>query len=397
LAISQLHGGAMKKQLLTSTALIAAGVFALAPSVFAASHAKPKRPHITVNGYHEQLIGAVINEDEDVAGDVASLDVHGEHEIHFNGIATLDNGISLRAHTELETNPDQGRRAGAATAGSNEGADYIDEVYLIIRGSFGQITIGSEDNAAHAMLIGATGSWATGVGQNLTFDSAEWVSSQAPDFGTVRDSRLTAQDGDTEKVSYFTPRFSGFQIGASYIPGSSAQEDISGAMQDADAAYHDGFALGVNYLGKIGSTGIFTGVGYVQQQAPDTDLIGAVAVDDDVKNFAAALRLDFGPIRVAGGIKRTASDETGGTDRRGRVIDTGVRYTSGASSFSLTYAHGERQSDSTKYEAGMASYAQALGPGVKWHANLIWSDSDNAAGTVNNTGFAISTGIRLSF
>jgi len=373
----------MKKQLLTSTALIAAGVFALAPAALAGNHAKSKKPHITVNGYHEQILGAVIDEDENVAGDKPVADVKHEQEIHFNGHAKLDNGISLRAHTELEGNSDQG------------GGDYIDEVYLIIRGSFGQITIGSEDNAAHLMLIGATGSWVTGVGQNLTFDSAEWVSSQAGDFGTVRDSRLTAQDGDAEKISYYTPRFSGFQLGASYMP--SATEDVSGSTPTADTNYHDGFAVGINYLGKFGTTGIFGGVGYVQQQAPDQDNIAGTAVDDDVKNLAAALRLDLGPLRIAAGIKRTMSDETGGVDRRGRVIDTGVRYTQGSNSFSITYAHGERTSDSTEYEAGMASYAKNLGPGVKWHANLIWSDSQNAAGTVDNDGFAVSTGIKLSF
>ena len=47
---------------------------------------------------------------------------------------TLDNGITMRAHTELETNGDQGGNAIVTP-------DYIDEIYLIIRGSFGQITL----------------------------------------------------------------------------------------------------------------------------------------------------------------------------------------------------------------------------------------------------------------
>lgn len=375
----------MKKQLLTSSALVAAGVFALAPGVFAADHAKPKRPHITVNGYHEQILGAIIDEDEDVAGDKPFVDVKHEQEIHFNGHAKLDNGITLRAHTELEGNSDQG------------GGDYIDEVYLVIRGSFGQITIGSEDSAPHLMLIGFSGSWATGVGQNLTFDSAEWVSSQSGDFGTGRDSRLTAQDGDAEKISYYTPRFSGFQLGASYIPGSSTTEDVNGSTPSADTDYHDGIGVGINYVGKSGGVGIAGGVGYVHQQAPETGLIGTAVVDDDVKQAAVALRLDFGPIRVSGAVKRTMSNETGGADQRGRIIDTGMRYTQGANMFSVTYSHGERQTSASKYQAGMASYAKALGPGVRWHANLIWSDSTNGAGTVSNDGFAVSTGIRLSF
>ena len=93
----------MKKQLLTSSALVAAGVFALAPAAFS-------KPSLTVNGYHEQVLGMPINQDEDAAGvgDKSTLDVHHETEIHFNGTVKLDNGITMRAHTELETNGDQG-------------------------------------------------------------------------------------------------------------------------------------------------------------------------------------------------------------------------------------------------------------------------------------------------
>ena len=49
------------------------------------------------------VLGAVINQDEDTAGvgDKSTLDVHHETEIHFNGTVKLDNGITMRAHTEL--------------------------------------------------------------------------------------------------------------------------------------------------------------------------------------------------------------------------------------------------------------------------------------------------------
>ena len=370
----------MKSQLLTSSALVAAGVFALAPA--ALTQGKAGKPSITVNGYHEQVLGAVISQDEDVSGDKSTLDIHHETEIHFNGTVTLDNGITMRAHTELETNGDQGGNAIVTP-------DYIDEIYLIIRGSFGQITIGSEDNAAHIMLTGYSGSWPTGVGQNLAFDGGEWVTSVAPDFDTIRDSRLVGQDSDSEKISYYTPRFAGFQVGASYIPGDRTTEEQNGAMQTAATTYHDGFAIGVNYAGKLGDIG--GGAGYMHLQAPETAAVPLV--DDDMKAAVVALRLDFGPIRVSGAVKRTASNETGGTDRRGRIIDVGARYAMGPNQYSLVYSNGRRQIGTVEFQAGILSYARILGPGTKWHANLFYVDSQS--GATQNDGFAVSTGARL--
>jgi outer membrane protein OmpU len=371
----------MKKQLLTSSALVAAGVFALAPAAFS-------KPSLTVNGYHEQVLGMPINQDEDVSGDKSSFDVHHETEIHFNGRVKLDNGITMRAHTELETNGDQG--FGGNSTG---GPDYIDEIYLIINGSFGSINIGSLDNVGARMVTGFIGSWPTGVGQNLAFDSAEWVSSAAPDFDTVRDSRLIGQDSDSEKINYFTPRFGGFQVGVSYIPGDRSTEDQNGAMQTAATTYHDGFAIGTNYVNKVGDVGIGMGFGYLHMQAPETAAVPLI--DDPMKAAVFGLRIDVGPLRVAVGGKRTASNETGGTDRRGRIIDVGARYTMGANMYSLTYADGERQSQTIRYQAAMLSYARILGPGVKWHANLFYTDSKS--GAAENNGFAVSTGVRLSF
>ena len=91
---------------------------------------------------------------------------------------------------------------------------------------------------------------------------------------------------------------------------------------------------------------------------------------------------------------------------------------------------GEMKNTDASYRAVMGSYARALGPGVKWHANIIWMDSEsnkmmsnnakgatvdlNDAGTdivvtppvaaterytdqSENTGMALVTGIKVVF
>ncbi len=381
----------MKKQLLTTTALVAAGVLAAGGAAHAQK--KAKKPFITVNGYMEQVVGFSIDQDENVVGDKAAIDTHREDEVHFNGHAKLDNGISLRAHWELDGNL------------VSQGSDVIDEAYLIIRGSFGQLTLGSEDNAAHMMTIGYSGSWATGVGQNLTFDQSDWVTIP-PGFNkdfdsTINDVRLRNGDNDSEKISYYSPRFGGFQLGISYIPEFA--QDMNGSVASVSAAYHDGIALGANFDRKFDKFGIAVAAGYLTADSPD----GIATPDPESWNIA--LRLDFGGFRVSGAFKNNDDqrDSNGAstlTSNSGEIFDVGVRYRWGPNGVSLVYAHGEGEATiatpgDDELDAAMLSYARNLGPGVKWSVNLFWVDytGEDAGSADDNDGTALTTALRMNF
>ena len=151
----------MKKQLLTTTALVAAGVFAVSGAALA------KKPTLSVGGGIEQIVGVGENSgDFATANPRVGFDQITDSEIHFNGAVTLDNGIKIKTRVELEGN----------TAGGDGGGDTIDENWMRISGSFGEIRLGSGDGAAQAMTTGYMGSYSTGVGQNLGFDTHSWVS-----------------------------------------------------------------------------------------------------------------------------------------------------------------------------------------------------------------------------
>ena len=393
----------MKKHLLTSTALVAAGVVAAAG---AAQAQKGKKPFITINGYHEQVIGFTADQDDAAVGDKALFDNHTETEIHFNGHASLDNGIKLRAHWELDGNL------------VSQGSDVLDEVYLVIRGSFGQLTLGSEDNAGHLMTIGYAGSWATGVGQNLTFDSGDWIT-VPPGFNrdfdsTVNDIRLRSGENDSEKVSYYTPRFGGFQLGVSYIP--NFEQDMNGSVAAVSGTYHDGWAVGVNFNRKMDKFGLGVAAGYLQAEAPE-----GINVPDP-SAYILAGRLDFGPFRVSGAVKKnkdfrdfntlvvTAGGLKGNnaigtaTSNSGTVWDIGARYSWGPNRVSVTYSHGEGEAtianpDDDTVDHGMLSFARQLAPGVKWSANVIFADwqGEDVGTKDDNSGWAVTTALRMNF
>ena len=72
----------------------------------------------------------------------------------------------------------------------------------------------------------------------------------------------------------------------------------------------------------------------------------------------------------------------------------------GANSFSLVGSMGEMDESGAQYTAVMASYARGLGAGAKWHANVIWNQSDNGASGAaknENTGTALVSGITVKF
>ena len=159
----------MKKQLLAGTAFVAAAML-VAGGAMAQDKMKKKmmKPSISVNGYSEAIVGGILDESLGVGeSETSALDVRSDAEIHFNGRATLDSGMKIHARVELE-----GMEAHAD-------GDTIDEYFLSVSGSFGQVVLGGTAGAPVRMLTGISGSFATGVGETLNFDNA-WVPSAAP-------------------------------------------------------------------------------------------------------------------------------------------------------------------------------------------------------------------------
>ena len=349
----------MRKQLMAGTALVAATMLVAGGAT--AQDKKMMKPSISVNGYYEGIVGGIADEDikhvvttaddnqatirksTDVATDTSALDTRTDAEIHFNGRATLDSGVKIHTRWELEGQY------------NHSTGDPIDEYFLSIAGSFGQIVLGGTEGAAVKMLTGFTGSWATGVGETLSFDNA-WIPSAAGNFETLQHSRVSTGDG--EKVTYISPKLGGFQIGLTYEPRVANNDDNS--RVDADMDRHDAFHGAASYSGKFGDVGFGGGFGMLTAQGSNTQ---GSSNAEDLQRWIIAGRIDFGGgFRAAMGYKKTEDP----TAERGYLVDAGVRYVAGANSFSLVGSYGEMDDTDASLTAMMASYARALGPGVEY-------------------------------
>jgi len=112
----------MKKTLLASAA-IAGIVFASAPA--------QAQMELTIGGHSKNYIG-YLDQDDRAGVETRNFDMQRETELHFNGEATLDSGLTFGFQVETEVD-----------GGDDE--NTIEESYVYMSGTWGRVNLGSED------------------------------------------------------------------------------------------------------------------------------------------------------------------------------------------------------------------------------------------------------------
>jgi aromatic ring-cleaving dioxygenase len=364
----------MKKVLLGSTAIVAAGLIASAPAAAA------EKLSAKVGGYMEQWVGYTSVDEGNNTNDNTGFDVKSDSEIHFKGSTVLDNGIEFGINVQLEAN----------TSG-----DQIDESYMIIKGSFGEINIGSENSAMYKMHYAPS---EFGIGIN-SGDQVDWTLGAGSSIGTSGTFRAPFgstyvepdSQNDTEKLTYYTPRFAGFQIGASYAPNTSEDNNT---LADSNASLTDGVMFGANYVNNFGGFDVAVSGGY-------GTFLNSPSGSDEPEAYSAGITLGYAGFGV--GASWARFDDQGTKDGDGYNI--GVSYETGPFGVSLNYFNGERDGGGTTAntvqadnDTFMLSGKYALGPGVTAAATLGHSEyNSSVAGVEDVEATYFVTGIRLSF
>lgn len=396
----------MKKQLLGTTALVAAGLFVLADAGPASAQQKVEPIKVSVGGYVGAFVSVVDQDDvgntaAGRSGDLSVFDTHTDQEIHFNGRTTLANGITVGFRIELE--------------GNTEG-DQIDESYLFLESSFGRVEIGQVNNVHYRMAYKAPDVFTRGWVNEGNFTNVMVNPTGSPNGdSTINTTVSRFRDNDSDKINIYTPRFAGFQIGASYVPDSS--QDTANATS-ISAAYSRGWAVAGNYVQTFGEFSVAAYAGYFQWQGPQT-APGVSAPDPDT--WSVGLQLGYAGFRVGGSYGQISDGRTGGAGTAGASAagtggnitdgsawDVGISYTFGPASVSLTYMQGENDDSPVggpalgDDEFSIVSLAAkyVLGPGISWDTALFWAEFEgNTAGTDadDNEAVGIVTGIVLVF
>ena len=343
------------------------------------------------------------------------IDAKRDVEIFFKPSITLDNGLKIGADVQLE-------------GSSGSFGDYIDESFVSIKGSFGEILIGSENSAGYKMTYAAPD--VTFVNVNSGSVSA-WIpfsgnvgnnNGQAgipagglnvgDDYGRrTLGSTFIENEGnnDAERFTYFTPRFAGFQLGVSYARDGN-QDSVAQLNLNGSPLSHI-VDVGANYVNSFGPVDLAVSGrwGIAQNDTP-----GAKSP----QLWGAGLNLGFdvlgGTLSVGGSF---AEQNNAGTED-GTSYDAGLSYETGPWAASFTYVRGENVNDEDlavntaagandeKLRQMLVGVTYKLAKGVKLMGFGAYIDFDEERGDVGGPnvtigddvdGFIVGTGIKLSF
>jgi hypothetical protein len=184
----------MKKALLGTTALIAAGM--AVGGAYAAEGVT-----LELGGRYMGAAGVAFDDSEVPGLDDTWRDYvfKQDVEVYFAGETVLDNGLTVGARVELE-----GQTSG----------DQIDAVYAYFSGGFGEIRFGDTGEAmAQLCYLVPSASGIFGADSpNFNFSNAGVVG-----YGATNGTCYGVDDKST-KIVYFSPNFAGFSFAASFTP-----------------------------------------------------------------------------------------------------------------------------------------------------------------------------------
>jgi len=403
MAIANLGNLEMKKVLLGTTALLGAGL--VASPAFAADGIK-----LGVGGFFKTAY--MVNFDDDSEGEPGNErntdGVFSDAEIFFTGSTVLDNGLEVGARVELEGEDDDGVDFDNET----DDGDQIDEAWIYFSGGFGEIRMGSDDDALANACIMPPG----GTGNFSAFSPNQWGANTL-----TSNSACSGVDdrGDAQKLVYVSPVFAGFQFTGSYTPngGDERHGDDVGAHvgmptnDDEESRHNVSAYLSYSYEGDgwgLTAGGGASFEGHVEQSngaGPDPDR-------DEQDFYQAGLNLTFGNFGV-GGVFEYYNDfvDQGATDLDRWVAGIGAAYTYDAWTFGAQYSHLDQESDNSatadefQQDRAVLTANYAFGPGINLDGELgyTWVDTDPENGTVDGTdvddynSFEIGIGTNITF
>lgn len=358
----------MKKFVFALVALFAFG----AANAQAASDQGVK---LGLGGYYKAGFGFIADDDDDAQNPQAQN--RREHaikqdvEVWFTGETTLDNGLTVGARVELE---------GQTTS------DQVDETWMYIKGSFGEVRVGDEDDARRLKAVVAPtasnifkvndpGNDALAFNNNpLAFANTTGLVAN----NTIGINSTAMQvENDSTKIIYMTPSFNGFSLAVSYAPDASKSGSNNSGLTPVDntaGQNSEAYSVAAAYEGKFDNVKVLASAGYTGSNNE-----GSGASNEDVDAYQLGLAVGFGAFNVGGsyGVLQDALNSGNGDVT---TYEIGGTYSTGPYTVGLGWSHGEYEftaSQEPELDTYMVSGSYALGPGITLDAAVSFDDYDN--------------------
>jgi len=396
----------MKKILLGTSALVGA-------AVLLAGAAQADDPKVTVGGFSTFEAGYTSSDSSNGQRHVA---FRNDNEIHFNVAGKTDAGLGYGAEIDLQADVN-GSQAG--TPGSTNSGLNARRTYGYLQGDqWGHIEFGSNDSAARNLKVDASNiARATGGidGDWYLFANTNSATAGSGTFGNGTAKFITvprlpveagpangfASDvyGNDTKITYYTPRFSGFQLGVSYAPDMANRGQAASLNTTVNGDAADVFSGGLNYENQFDQLGVAAAI--TGEHAKTQNNL-TVTNGSDVEAWNAGLKLSYMGFSAAGSYGDWR-DSFAASGTKADYWTGGVAYETGPVGASVTYlgSQTKQTGSNDKFQDVSVGVDYKLAPGLTPFVEYTWYDlnPNGAAATfgAENKGSVVIVGSQLSF
>jgi predicted porin len=317
----------MKKLLLGTSALVAAGLFTNGAHAQTATTDQPIQ--MKLGGQYYAGAAAMVAQDDNPGQSAYKrnpLSIQDYFLIRFLGSTTFSNGITAGVFTRLNAFSAPNGNVNTVSGFQSANNTTIKDSYIYLKNadSWGELHLGDESDVRRNV---ATGTRAGAAGnQDLGANSADlqWLNSPVFNFTTFN------LDGRGTKAVYYSPTIAGFQFGASFTPdkggghtnGPGNIGDNSGPVDNltngltpsflnGNTAYNY-YSLSAQWSGDIGPAKVVGTLGYTSASRKNgyTGALGKTALGQNVPQpdlsltstnnaspqvYNAGLQVDYGP------------------------------------------------------------------------------------------------------
>ncbi|ALG70072.1 major outer membrane protein OmaA [Azospirillum thiophilum] len=334
--------------------------------------------------------------DQDLDTGLRSTEFRNRMRINIIPTAKADNGLEYGARLRM-------RSVGGA---NNARTTDNDRAYIFAQGSFGQVRMGTQNTFSDETYVTAPQDYLPlGIYDGVTafLGSNTDISGG---FASLNGGSMLVQslvpDGNSSKIVYFSPRFAGLQVGASYTPrNDSSNTDVNrtdpvGTVAGQFATtFTDMVEVGANYSNTFGGVALKASAGYFWGQAVDDVTAGGVSSNyKDLNAWQLGAQVGYAGFSVGGSYvdfgKSGQNERAGYFTENSRNWVVGVQYTTGPIVVGANYKNGKDagsllsrgERELQVYEIGVG-YTVAPGFTLQAQYDYFEADSDQTTAAVD--------------
>ncbi|MAR55974.1 MAG: hypothetical protein CMM93_02215 [Rickettsiales bacterium] len=368
----------MKNIILGTTGLVGAALLAASASA--------QTPKVTVGGFADFQAGYI---DDDLDAGQRDYGFRNDTEVSISVDGKSDNGLGYGAVIDLE--------ADVTADADNEGLN-ASRTYVYMDGGWGRFELGSNQGVGATMNIdadnlavatgGINGSWnyfANHPAGVAFIATPENVSELGSAFASGNEST-----DNSNKINYYSPRFSGFQLGVSYTPDLNDRGQFV-SRSDIGTSAGDVFDLALSYERQFDAFLLGLSGNY---QTGDGDTLS-----EDIDAYQVGAMLGFAGFSVAGSYADLEGVQGAGIGAEGDYYTLGAGYENGPFGLSATWIDStlEQAAGDNDFENLVIGADYKLAPGLTPYAELSFYEYDAAGAAADNDGTLFILGTQLAF